>query len=882
MNSAATEVKMKSQRDTYNPSDQVELKQYSLNSCGEDRVIDELKSRISNQVLSISNLREKNTQYYSELKKSDALLQEKEALIKEHEQSISEYKKSFGYQFLVHAKNAQSSFSGLVRFPIAIFRLIVRRSKLKKSTDKSKPDAVEFRPQSEELTITAIVDDYISKLKDRNNIKSILYADIDLNIIDGSSVWLTSMANLLAQHGGVILIVKRKIISDDLFSGIQKENVHCFFPDENKLDLVSSESAIKIIRKLDRLLPNVQRVFVRGLDASVHLHEDRQFKNRTVIYLTDFYQYGSEGIGSTPDQVEKVKSLSKHVDTFLVQTDQIGSKIAEMSGAEIKQLKLPPVLPRLEIEPDVNKNQRLKMVYAGKVTPEWGIDELLDWLEKYKNSGRDVDLTIIANKISAKHQQKKYKKKILERFEQLNVVYIEGLPRDQVLKFISESDVVWCWRPKALEESTIELSTKLIEAAAMGKPAVAYPSQINIELMGEDYPYFVSDVEEVSKIVDSSQDYNFQLLSEKVRKAHGFKSASYRLKALFKSKVKSNTKLLFAGHDLKFIDPYISDLKAKNISVDCDTWEWGAAQNIDRSHECLKHADIIFCEWGLANAVWYSQNVIDKPLYVRIHLQEIHERAAKFGGQIKHENVTKFIFVSARVRDEAVSLFEWPISKTIVIPNFVLDDEYSLGSASTSTITLGMVGIVPERKRMDRALDVLSGLVEQGVDARLKIKGHRPEDLDFMHAPGRKNELEYYNKQYERINSDSLLSERVIFDPWGNDVAEWYNSIDYVLSCSDFESFHYSLADGILSGCIPVIWPWEEAKDLYKNEWIIEDSSQAVNKILFTEKKSDNEINNIKIQNRQYVSNKYGWKSMSRQLSTLLGLEDENIKNSKI
>ncbi len=58
---------------------------------------------------------------------------------------------------------------------------------------------------------------------------------------------------------------------------------------------------------------------------------------------------------------------------------------------------------------------------------------------------------------------------------------------------------------------------------------------------------------------------------------------------------------------------------------------------------------------------------------------------------------------------------------------------------------------------------------------------------------------------------------------------EWYAGVDYVLSTSDFESFHFTVADGAAAGCVPVVLPWEGADEIYPRNWISPSVIQASN-----------------------------------------------------
>ena len=203
----------------------------------------------------------------------------------------------------------------------------------------------------------------------------------------------------------------------------------------------------------------------------------------------------------------------------------------------------------------------------------------------------------------------------------------------------------------------------------------------------------------------------------------------------------------------------------------------------------MQWADTIFCEWGLENAglVFATQKPRATSNYSNSPAGKLTSGLASFGYRIDSENVDKFIFVSPDVRDQAVELFGWDLSKTEVIPNYVLFDEYQLSDRSLDeTINLGMVGIIPQRKRLDRALDVAEQLAHRGYRVNLKIKGPRPENIPFMHAPGRVEELDFYYQQYSRIDKLATAGITVSFEDWGNDVALWYREVDHILSCSDF------------------------------------------------------------------------------------------------
>lgn len=718
----------------------------------------------------------------------------------------------------------------------------------------------------------------------------VIYANISPNVADGSSIWMSSITDILAKNSKVILLLKEDLKSNIIVSNIKNSgNVILLEPSSySNVSIINEVQALKIIAYIDDLHPRLRGVLVRGIVAANELVSDRRFKYRSISYLTDFYEVKENTISIPSEKEQMVKNILLHTHLLLMQTKEIKNKLFSLASTKHDNyVYLPPSLPDSIFQDSLTeniqkKNGEINIGYAGKIMPNWGVEELLSWCIEFNKSNRQkIKLHIAANKISAPgNERKPFVGKILKLIKESGATYHSDYNREQCIEMLKWMDFVWAYRPALFEENTLELSTKLLEAIAMGQKVICYPSAIHRDELGQDYPFFVKNQNDFVSLVKNSENNSKHIdlskIVAKLENKNAISKVADRLGAIkvFNSRQSlKNTNspiVCFAGHDFKFIDPYISYLKSEGYNIIRDNWEWGKEVNIKQTQENYVRADIIFCEWGLANAVWYSKNNVDnKPIYIRVHLQEINERARKFGKMIDLSSITKVIFVSERVRDEYIKLFNLPSEKAVVIPNFVLDDEYTLRSRpKTTSVNLGMVGIVPQRKRFDRAITLLANLVDKGIDAKLYIKGHRPENLDFMKSGSRIKELEYYNNVYQEIK-DKNLDSRVIFSPWGNDVALWYQKIDFILSPSDFESFHYALADGILSGCVPVIWSWSEAELLYKKEWIISSDNDALNKVI----SSLEETNNLN-SNREYIINKYGKEKIFNMLnSEILGVQ---------
>lgn len=709
----------------------------------------------------------------------------------------------------------------------------------------------------------------------------IVYGDININTIDGSSIWLASLVNIVSRFAHVILLSKDNLKTENnILRNITNTNVTILYPNDfrhyREFTLEKASDALKI---LDSECPVVSGLITRGFGIALEIQKDKAFSNRKFVYVTDFYLPEPDGF--------KYKYTQKEINELLYNTDYLLYQTREIKNALLNQSELSKIPPSIYFPPAVDSSnsslniamehsrtdgKAIRIGYAGKIQPNWGVLELIEQVDKLVASGLNIELHIASGKLSdGDGSYPGFKSIINQHLKQKSfITFYQSLSRQSCRALMSEMDYVWCYRPGIFENATLEVSTKLIEAVADGCKAIVYPSLINKELLGGDYPYYLENPRKLETLLIKTVEDSGVDLSNKIKSTHSFDSIANSIKNIFLSNSISTKKVLFAGNDFKFIYPFISYLKRHQTPVLIDSWNWGGHSNLSISERKLEWADIVFCEWGLANAVWYSQNNINKkPLFIRIHAQEVRPKARKFAENINVTNVTKFVFVSETIRDKAIELYSWPREKTVVIPNFVEEIPFEKKDI-TNEIKLGMVGIVPQTKRLDLAIDLIEELLAKGKNASLHIKGHRPENLEFMLAPGRVKELDYYNSQYARIEANPILKENIHFYDWGNDVPLWYKKINVILSPSDNESFHYALADGVMSGALPVVWPWEGAEKVYPSEWITDGSIDSAIQLI------ENHSTESLLSNKELLKQRYGKEKVYKMLQSIIFNEDDN------
>ncbi|NMT65218.1 hypothetical protein [Marinobacter orientalis] len=812
---------------------------------------------------------------------------------------LTQIRHSVRYQVGYHIVRARKSWHGALALPIALLKIVKRRMAERKTrstganvdTKKAKTKLSAQTPQ-ESTNIHDQFFDFVARHPESRILKSraIIYGDVSPNVLDGSSIWLTSIANIISSDRPTTLLLKDNIANQKVVSNLaENDNLIVVEPKDLGFNApLTPEQATLALSLMYSHCPRVTAVITRGVDVGYEVQKRKEFSGAFYPYITDFYEITEGGFSLVESKVTKLKEVALNAKAILFQTDEIHRKIEETVGYKVDGCKLPPTIPD-EIGQyflPTTDDKRIHVGYAGKIQPNWGVEELIDEVGKLVSLGYDIKLHIATGKI---HESKKGSSGFVERvkglLDQEFVQLYQDLPRNEALALVSKMDLVWCYRDPNLEDSTLELSTKLVETASLGKPCVAYASEINKNFLGPDYPFLIRSLGEVSGIIASLRQpketvkKELEVLSNYVIENYSFSA----LRSTVSEKLDEDTSEVFfgkriaiSGHDLKFIYPYITHLRRQGADVGIDPWDWGSNVSPDVTQHYASWADYIFCEWGLANAVWHSKNKKEgKKLFVRIHAQEVRKKAEKFGHAIDAYQVDSFVFVSSLIREQAFELFDWPKSKTIIIPNGVKKNRFFKAGGKIGPF-LGIVGIVPTTKRLDRALDLLEVLNERGWGAKLYCKGQRPEELPFMQAPGRRQELTYYEELYKKIANNPHLKGHVIFDGWGNDVEQWYKKVDFILSPSDNESFHYALADGAMAGCIPLMWPWKGAVETYTSEWVVKDNEEAVNRVEFFLNASQHAIEDFRLSSKKLVSDKFYENDIFRLLdNNFLGLKHE-------
>ncbi|WP_231493992.1 glycosyltransferase [Nocardiopsis sp. CNT312] len=670
--------------------------------------------------------------------------------------------------------------------------------------------------------------------------RALLYGDVDLNIIDGSAIWAQSMAQALVAAGcQVTLLLKAPVRTDRLTAPLtQTPGVRLLRPYEDELlpDLgprgLTPEQAVELITRQDGR-SRFDLVVVRGRRLAGLAAQEESLSGRLWTYLTDFPHSVSEFTATATAELTDIALASRFL---LCQTEELRAFLeSSVPAACGRSVLFPPVV----VVPDGVRAQgevhaRARLAYTGKFAPKWNTLEMTSLPAELERLGVESEMVMIGDKIHADPADwVKRMRKALEGTP--GVDWRGGMSRADALRQAAECDFGLSWRDPSMDAS-LELSTKVLELGALGLPVVLNRTPMHEAMLGADYPLFAgTDTASVASVVARAHADRsvYADAADRCREAaadHALDRAAERLRACLAEALPPAPagtdpglplKVVVAGHDLKFftrLAEYLESLPGLDVRI--DQWEGLRTHDQYRSRELAGWADVVICEWCGPNALFYAKwKRPDQRLVVRLHRFELY---AEWPRKLDIDKVDAVVCVSPHYADLTRDITGWPDDKVIVVPNWVDDAQLDRPKLAGAEYSLGMVGIAPSRKRLDRGLDVLAELRRMDPRYTLSVKTKQP--WDYWWIWNRPEERSYFERVYRRIQRDELLSPAVVFDPFGPDVATWLRRVGFMLSTSDDESFHLAPAECAASGGVPALLPWPGADTIYDPHWIHDDA----------------------------------------------------------
>ncbi|MEV8182915.1 glycosyltransferase [Specibacter sp. NPDC078692] len=668
---------------------------------------------------------------------------------------------------------------------------------------------------------------------------------MNLNIIDGSAIWLMSMTEALAAtNSHVTLLLKSRVTRDGFLGRIAKlGNVDIIEPFSGRPDSSDAElaprAAAQKLAEIDKVIA-ADIVICRGSKVCAHVAASAQLGSKSWIYMTDI-PHPVEKIGEA--RLQQLRASIGTCKRIFAQTRDAQSYLeAAIPEACGKTLILNPMVPDeyYRYLPRESDDDTTRIVYSGKFAKDWRTLEMCELPDALSAAGLSSSITMIGDKFQDNPADKNWASLMQDAIHNDGVNWLGGMPRDEAALEVARHDVSLSWRSRDMDDS-FEISTKVLESAAMAVPPVINRTASHEEIFGADYPLFLEDDDEnlVVKTISSLGSVS-RSLRERVRRSvepYSISSSAARLEEYFVAteadysivpKGKKKTRVLLVSHDFKFAGELVNMLSSReDIELRFDRWTSLHTHQESHSKEMLDWADVIICEWAGPNAVWYSNNKRRRQkLIVRLHMFELR---GPWLQNIDVDEIDTLVCVSDLYEERVRATPGWEDANIRVIPNAVDGHDLFRAKLDGSHFRLGIVGIVPIRKRLDRAVDLLSGLLERDERYTLHVRGRMP--WEYSYEWNKPTQQLAYRQIFADIGADEKLRKAIVFEPFGADMGSWMRKIGFMLSPSSDESFHLAPAEGMASGAIPVFWPRPGVEGIFGDRWLINDTESAVNQI---------------------------------------------------
>lgn len=376
--------------------------------------------------------------------------------------------------------------------------------------------------------------------------KILIYGDIDMNVIDGSSIWIISILKTLSQNRNnkVSLLLKRPIekwiLLNSVITNSNIELIDCWQRNFDYNEINSTKSgkakvllaydAVQIIRNLDEK-NNYDTILIRGNNLIEELVKLKDTAGKTIIYGLEHF---TDVLGGKEEK--KKNELIESIKYLACQTEELAEYFLKLGVSKDKLFILPLMIPNFNPTSISIKRNGYKLIYAGKFSPLYNTLEILQAFDRISLTNPQCELLMVGSKFYnqpyVEHFEERVKKHIKTNS---NIHFLFGVSREKVLNSVAAYDICISWRSEQVNES-LELSTKLLEYGSLGKPVILNKNRMHERLLGKDYPLFANCEDEfigkvelclsseeiyktsAERVFKTSQNYTFKKVYEKISK----------------------------------------------------------------------------------------------------------------------------------------------------------------------------------------------------------------------------------------------------------------------------------------------------------------------------------------------------------------------------
>ncbi|CAH0180218.1 hypothetical protein SRABI84_01405 [Peribacillus simplex] len=386
------------------------------------------------------------------------------------------------------------------------------------------------------------------ELVENRKMRVLLFGFIDMNSMDGSAVFLSSLASTIALDSNieVDLLLASPVKRDILIQPLEKfDNITILNPFVDPFFEANDDEWVKkgvIDFDIAEMLishywsqKGYDWLFVRSIETVEKIAKHKHIIKNTLVYATGLTHIGQD---VNEEKFESIKNIYDQCAYFLCQTEEMCEFVIEILNLNKEQNKvslLTPMIPNVE---SAEGQTRLtnKLVYTGKFDPDWKTIPIITAFKELKPEIPHLSLDVAGDKFKWVKDDSQFKEEAAYLLKNTDgLTWYGALTRENAQQLIVNSDIGITWRSEEMD-SSLELSTKLLEYGILRKAVIMNPTEMHIKLFGEDYPLYAvteKDFRDAVKLALCNKDiYEFAahrmyqvsrqfLFSEAIKKLQG-------------------------------------------------------------------------------------------------------------------------------------------------------------------------------------------------------------------------------------------------------------------------------------------------------------------------------------------------------------------------
>ncbi|MFE4812861.1 hypothetical protein ACFQ9Y_17235 [Peribacillus simplex] len=409
------------------------------------------------------------------------------------------------------------------------------------------------------------------ELVENRKMKVLLFGFIDMNSMDGSAVFLSSLASTIALDSNieVDLLLASPVKRDILIQPLEKfQNITILNPFIDPFFEANDDEWVKkgvIDFDIAEMLishywsqKGYDWLFVRSIETVEKIAKHKHIIKNTLVYATGLTHIGQD---VNEEKFESIKNIYDQCAYFLCQTEEMCEFVIEILNLNKEKNKvslLTPMIPNVESAVGQNRLKN-KLVYTGKFDPDWKTIPIITAFKELKREIPNLSLDVAGDKFKWVKDDYQFKEEAAYLLKNTDgLTWYGALTRENAQQLIVNGDIGITWRSVEMD-SSLELSTKLLEYGILRKAVIMNPTEMHIKLFGEDYPLYAvteKDFRDAVKLALCNKDiYEFAAQRMyQVSRQFLFSEAIKKLQALLWSKritdyVNGSTDMFYIDED---------------------------------------------------------------------------------------------------------------------------------------------------------------------------------------------------------------------------------------------------------------------------------------------------------------------------------------------